>query len=785
VGPVSNRWCCGTDHTDEECCIPDGVLAVEISKRTMIRHSALGRTAAASALLTALWTGCASAPDHVQNPRSEARRAPAELRREWMLGGLQGRDFTCPVDRFQENRKRLATARGAPAPPIGVFDFIGPRPIQGLGERSRDVSGRVAAVAVDPTAPTSTFLAGAASGGIWRTDDGGLTWQPRTDDMAHVLAIAAIAFSPSLPDRVYAATGDYAMGLFTGVGLLRSDDGGLTWDLGLETDLGGRTASAVGVHPTDPDRVWVATHTGLVRTTDGGLTAALLMNGRLDDLERRPDGDGWYVAGTWGGASERLRRSFDGESWAAVHGPWESMALTRFELAAAPSSPNTLYLLAAAPDGSLGGLWRTDDAWSAVPNWAAEALPPPISGNDRQANYDLDLLVDPDDPDILYLGQVNFRWLRDGTTWWTDSFIHDDQHAMAVSGSNILVGHDGGVQLKARAGTDSESLGRDLEITQFYFGDASPTASEDSLGGTQDNGSVERSGELDLTWRRRVPGDGGRPGISRVAPDLRRVATNQGSGLWRTTDGATWASTSTGIDTTGKPFVSQIILCPADDEVALFPTDNLWRTQNLFSATPPNFAPIGPEMGAEIRTATYCAADLTCSTFALGTVDGRVRVTVDGGASWHVVDPPLPGPRAIGDLEFADGCEALWVAISGFSTPGLFRARDLASGSPTFEDHSPPVDTPCRAFAESPSGAVFLGTDMGLFHAPHRGASWRRIEPDEGLPTTPVFDLVYADALGELAIFTYGRGAWRLTEFAVFNDGFESGDPSGWTSVAP
>lgn len=733
--------------------------------------------------MAAIAAGCASVPERTSHPSvSEEFLSPAKMRRDWFEGGLQGRECKDPSRRFLANRNVLADDSSGHRVSLGSFEFVGPRPVQGIGPRSRDVSGRIAAVAVDPTPQSSTILAGAASGGIWMSGDGGVTWQSRTDDIGSVLPIAAIEFAPSLPERVYAATGDYAMGLFPGVGLLRSDDGGLTWTVTLEPELGGRTASAVAVHPTDPNRVWIATHSGLVWTEDGGVTATNLMAGRLDDLERRPDGTAWYVAGTWGDASENLRRSFDGEAWEPVNGPWETTTFTRFELAAAPSAPGTLYVLAAAPDGSLGGLWRTDGAWSPVPAWTTEPLPPSISGTDRQANYDLDLLVDPDDVDILYLGQVKLRWLRDGSTWWTDSFVHDDQHDLVVSDQGILIGHDGGVQVKDRTGIDSESLGRDLEVTQFYFGDASPNRSGDYLGGTQDNGSVEGGGEVDLTWRRRNPGDGGRPAISRITPDLRRVATNQGSGLWRTTDGTTWASTSTGIDPTGKPFISQIIMCPADDEVALFPTDNLWRTTDLFASSPPTFVPVGPEMGAEIRAVAYCPADPTCSTFALGTVDGRVRVTVDGGITWHVVDPPLPGPRAIGDLAFADGCATLWMAVSGFSAPGLFRVDGLTSGAPRFEDRSPPVDTPCRSFAMSPSGALFLGTDLGLFHSPYLGADWRRIQPGEGFPTVPVFDLAFVENLGELAIFTYGRGAWRLTESAVFGNGFESGATDAWSN---
>ena len=725
--------------------------------------------------------GCSGVTVHSASPESTVQAAAADPRRDWLRAGMQGRELVSEADRCRTNAAGLAGLRAAgDAPPVGRFELLGPRPIQGLPPRFRNVSGRIAAVAADPLRPTSHYLAGAASGGVWESFDGGAHWQPRTDALGEVLPIAAIGFAPSQPARVYAATGDYALDLFPGPGLLRSDDGGGSWTLRLADELGGRTASAIAVDPADADRLWVATHDGLFVSDDGGATAQQLMGGRLDDLEERPGGGGWYVAGSWSGAGERLRRSADGVVWSPVHGPWEALSIARLELAVATPAPATVYLLAAGPDGRLAGLWRSDDAWSPAPGWSAEALPPSLPTTDRQGTYDLDLLVDPEDPAVLFLGQVKLWWRRDGVEWWLDGSLHDDIHAFAVAGGDVLIGHDGGVQRHDRLDLGSESLGADLAVTQFYFGDASAEETLDAIGGTQDNGAVVRSSTARLDWSLRAPGDGGRPAISRQAPALRRVATNQGNGLWRTTDGVTWSSFPTGVDPTGKPFVSQIVLCPADDDVALFPTDNLWRSTDLFAATPPGFAPVGPEMGAEVRTASFCAADPSCQTFALGTVDGRVRVTFDGGASWLVADPPLPGPRAIGDLEFADGCGSLWIAVSGFATPGLLLARNVVTGIPAFEDLSPPLDTPCRAVAET-AGGVWLGTDLGLLHAPDRGGPWRRIGPAEGLPVAPVFDLVPFAPRGELVLFTYGRGAWRLTEAAVFADGFESGDTGAWS----
>jgi hypothetical protein len=143
----------------------------------------------------------------------------------------------------------------------------------------------------------------------------------------------------------------------------------------------------------------------------------------------------------------------------------------------------------------------------------------------------------------------------------------------------------------------------------------------------------------------------------------------------RTTDGGvSLVSADAGIDKTGNPFIARVEKCPAKDDVFIAGSDNLWRTDNFFSAPNVSWAANGPEMGAPISGLAFAPSDGTCNTYAFGTGDGRLRLTTNGGATWADIDPGSTVPsRVVTDLAFDPGnANILYVTLSGFdnNTPG-------------------------------------------------------------------------------------------------------------------
>jgi photosystem II stability/assembly factor-like uncharacterized protein len=360
----------------------------------------------------------------------------------------------------------LAKAQPLSAPVEGnVWTALGPAPLAGgqIGQDfgARPMSGRVADVAVDPS-NSNHWLIGAAQGGIWETTNGGTTWTPRTDRQAS-LAMGAIAFAPSNPSIVYAGTGEAAFSgdSYFGAGLLRSTDGGATWQLLATTTQSGTpifdnlTFSDIKVDPSNPNIVLAAVagagcagrgcsetpdvnspnFPGIWRSTNGGLTwnhelgAGTASGIQITDLEVDPTNFARMYAGEGDpfGVSTTLYRSINGgQSWAQVPGPWGTQDTGRVELAIAPSNPNVMYVgiqdsfSGGGNDGALLGLWRTDNAWAGSPTWAQIPTGPTDNNtgagycgwdlaygfNSPQCSYDHELLVDPTDPNRLYAGGI-------------------------------------------------------------------------------------------------------------------------------------------------------------------------------------------------------------------------------------------------------------------------------------------------------------------------------------------------------------------------------------------
>jgi hypothetical protein len=564
--------------------------------------------------------------------------------------------------------------------PTARWVSIGPAPIVGGTPETtwtaRPRSGRVAAIAVDPSS-RKHWLIGAAGGGIWETFDSGQSWAPRTDAQP-VLAMGAIAFAPSAPTTVYAGTGEavFSVDAYGGQGVLKSSDGGTTWTHLTSTGpvFLNKAFSDLAVHPTNPDVViagvtkalpWSpatsAPDSGIYKTQNGGGSWDLKLMGEATDLEVDPtDFNRQYAAlGHNNGAAENgvYRSTNAADTWQRVAGPWGAgfpgpPRIGRIELAIAPSNPDVLYVSMqdAAPAPALTrngivGLWKTTNAWAPTPTWQQISLgatddgsgtfgfcawnPPPENRKVAQCFYNHELSVDPKNENVLYAGGIGL-WRYDGTTWKEVALgkpakgIHADQHSMAWAGKRLIVGNDGGVWSTTNGGECWRDHNAGLGTIQFWGGALAPTPGLLALGGTQDNGTAVWTPTA-TTWTGLIRGDAGSAVISPTQPQTHWAiaAKSKGMEIWRTLNaGQTLEPVADNLPEavrTGSLIASPFMHCPVNHDVVLFGDQALWKTTNLFTSHPgqPAWIQNGTAETERITAVAFAASDASCQTYAV------------------------------------------------------------------------------------------------------------------------------------------------------------------------
>jgi hypothetical protein len=474
----------------------------------------------------------------------------SEERRNWFSF-----QRTFPNDKIPLGARRIAAAQrrrmtmfksGDPtksAAETFAWNSVGPtRTIANFFSQIGLTSGRINSIAVAPD-NDQLILVGSATGGIWRSTNGGTSFTPVSDD--HVdLAIASIAFAPSNPSIVYAALGDNGTrGRIFGTGLLKSTDGGLNWTRVSDATLPeSGLAKKIAVSPINSDIVHLALFQtqnrttdeivtgGYYRSTNGGVTWTRVVTAPVRDLCIDPaDGQNVFIAITGGDAAAPagVYRSTDGGAtfttrpYTSPHGA----GTQDIRVAISPRDGQKLYAYAGGGDPFTLSLAASTDGGT---SWQARST----TGIDPgQFGYNTYLAVWSGNSNVVFVGGRDvFRNDNNGTGAWTnltgsfdganfgytpaESRMHPDQHAIAFSPTNDFVtyfGNDGGLYKSTDAGTsDFQSLNTSLSLTQFVGFDVHPTNDSIMYGGSQDNGTQARSGADGLTvWKEISNGDGG------------------------------------------------------------------------------------------------------------------------------------------------------------------------------------------------------------------------------------------------------------------------------------
>jgi photosystem II stability/assembly factor-like uncharacterized protein len=706
--------------------------------------------------------------------------------------------------------------------PTAGHAAIDPGLLAGMSARSigpAGMSGRVTAIAAVESNPNRVYIGG-ASGGVWKSVNGGVTWTPVFDDQP-VASIGAIAVDPSNPDVVWVGTGEGnpRNSVSIGNGVYRSPDGGRTWThLGLEKT---ERIDRIVVHPTNPNVVWVAAlgqewgenpERGIYKTEDGGHTwnRVLYVDPRTGaaDLALDPRNPDKLFASMWqvrrwpwyfqsGGPGSGLYSSADGgRTWrrASEADGMPKGDLGRIGIAISRSNPDVVY---ATVEAAKSAVVRSEDggrSWQTV-NTRYDANPRPF--------YFAHIVVDPELPNRLYSLDFSIRVSNDGGRSFDDLGIpiHGDYHAMWIDPHDpswFYVGNDGGVAVSHDRGKTARFV-TTLPLGQFYHVAVDNEIPYNVYGGLQDNSSWrgpntvwQQGGIRSHEWKTIVGGDGFETRPDLADPNL-IYSESQGGELIRydLRTGETRAikpsppaggklrfNWNAGFATDplepGTLYIGSQFLHKSTDRgetwTAISPdltTNNPdWQHQDVSGGLTRDVS------NAENYTTILAIAPspVQKGVIWVGTDDGRLHVTRDGGKSWTSVEKNVPGVPA--NTWIPNVLASKFDPASAFVVFDNHRREDFKTYAYRTDDWGKTwkslATADLRGYAhvmEQDPGdrdLLFLGTETGLWASNDGGRQW--LKWTHGLPTVPVMGLAIQPRELDLVIGTHGRSVYVIDD---------------------
>jgi photosystem II stability/assembly factor-like uncharacterized protein len=696
------------------------------------------------------------------------------------------------------------------------------------------MSGRIADVAIHPKNESIWYVA-VGSGGVWKTVNSGTTWKPIFDDQTSY-SIGCVTIDPINHNTIWVGTGENVGGRHVGYGdgIYRSDDGGVSWtNMGLKTS---EHISKIIVHPENSDIIWVAAQgplwkkggeRGLYKSIDGGKTWKKTLGDDIwvgvTDLVIDPRNPDQLYAATWqrhrtvaaymgGGPGSGLHRSTDGgETWEKLKNGLPKSWMGKIGLAISPQQPDILYA-AIELDRRTGGVYRSIDrgtTWEKRSNAVAGATGP---------HYYQELYASPHHFERLYLIDNTMQISEDGGKTFkrmNKEHKHGDNHAIAFKKEDpnyLLVGTDGGLYETFDL-TKNWRFIENLPVTQYY-----KVAVDDSkpfyniYGGTQDNstqGGPSRTdnvhGIQNSDWKIVLNWDGHQPATEPGNPNIMYAERQEGN-LARVD-----LSTGEVIDIQPQPGAEEnferfnwdapILVSAHDPARIYFASHRLWRSDNrgdkwkaISGDLTKNKERIElPIMGkkqswdapwdltamSNYNTITSIAeSPKQGGTLYVGTDDGIIQATEDGGGNWQKIDvntlPGVPETAFVNDIK-ADLFDAntVYVALDnhkyGDFNPYLVKSTDNGKTWKSIKGNLPEKTLVWRIVQDHiQPNLLFVATEFGIYFTINGGNYWVKLKG--GIPTISFRDLAIQRKENDLIGASFGRGFFIFDDYSLLRN---------------
>ncbi len=693
------------------------------------------------------------------------------------------------------------------------------------------MGGRIDDFAVVESDPRIIYM-GAAAGGLFKTVNGGNTWQSLFDDQSNP-SIGDIAVAPSNPAILYVGTGEpnNRQSSSWGDGVYKSMDAGATW-----THLGLKGTHHIGrivVHPTDPNIVYVAAlgdlwaankERGVYKSLDGGATWSQTLfideNTGVSDIAIDPQSPNILYAAAYqrrrtvfgyngGGPGSGLYRSTDGGAhWSKIsNGMPSSGDIGRCAVDIYRRNSNIVYAL--IEHQTRGGVYRSEDKGA---TWVR------VSDTNPRPSYFSQIRVDPNNDQKIWLGGVNIYMSEDGgRTFVQTRFrgVHSDVHAIWIDPANsdhILSGNDGGIWVTEDSGRNWRHI-NNVALGQFYEIAYDFRKPYHVCGGLQDNyswcgpsSSTETLGIGNDDWYTVQGGDGFYSRIDPSDPDI-VYAESQDGNLSRRNLRSGESKSIRPLEDNDQAaryrfqWNSPLMISPHDPHTIYYGGNHLFKStdrgdtwvrlgEDLTTGADRDKLQI---MGKVIDRNTLSRHDgvvawpcitaiaespVKAGVLWAGTDDGNLQVSRDGGKTWTNVVSHMPGaPKGgyVSRIEPSHSEEGTaYVTFdnhrSGDFAVYIYVTKNYGDSFARIDNGIPQEAGTVHVIREDPANPnlLFAGTEFGLFLTFDRGANWQRMK--NGLPTVPVFDIQIHPRDHDLILATHGRSVWIMDNITALEE---------------
>lgn len=664
-----------------------------------------------------------------------------------------------------------------------VWQFSGPL----------NIGGRITDIEI-PWDQPNVYYVGAASGGIFKTENAGQDWLP-IFDAQQMLSIGDMEISKNNNDLIYVGTGEVNAGggslVYDGDGIHKSTDGGITWESKGLPNIG--SVGKIVIDPMDDNTVFVAAmgplfknsnNRGVYKTTNGGDSWEQVLfvsdSTGVVDMAIHPTNGNIVYAAAWerirrpdrrqyGGITSGLYKTTDGgANWTELTNGLPSSASQKGRIGfdISQSNPEVLYARYADREGNIQGVYKTVNGGSSWTRVNSSQL------SDVGFHWWFGgIYVDPMDENILYNVDFQVHKSTNGGNSWNEVFTnaHVDQHAIAFQPNvpgKILLGNDGGLYYSNNAGSSS-TKDLKLPITQFNRIYVDAQNSDKIYAGAQDNStSRTQSGGLS-DWNIIYGGDGFQPLVDPTNTNVIYALYQYGNLGKSVNNGSTFFGATNGISYGDrKNWDTPIIFDPNESQTLYYGANRLYKTTNAaeyWNAISPDLTN-GPHTGNLTfgTITTISPSKFDNDIVVVGTDDGKVSITENGGTNWRDISDGIPNRWITKVLTSGLDPNVLYLTLSGYrfgeEVGHVYKSMDL--GDSWMDISSTLPDIPVNDIEQDKFGNLFIATDVGVMASNDEGMNWSVL--GENLPSVVVSDLfIHAESEFMFAA-TYGRSSYKI-----------------------